>query len=212
MGNTSWKCWVDPRPIKECPNYLEFGPADIIKIKRQYLVVAFDLLIMFLILFLIACVVIYFYPAMELALQIFQLGMQVGSYLETGIAYFFSLWNWFASLIFNALESFTRLTGANSAIYWLLALELCVFSILYVMMGFQYAYQKFIDSTIFEVFYFLNTPFRWIRVNILESWFGTVLGNILALFFVPIEAFEVLLAVPIGFIIWLFRSARDSRD
>lgn len=172
--------------------------------------VAFNYIVLFsVVLVILALFGLVLMPGFEFFQTFITFATWVGSLVESGMSKFFSLYFWVWDGLKSFVEYFRELVGGNEIIFYLFGLELGLFGLLYVFLGFWQAGQRFMSTPIYEVYRWLNTPIRWIRINLLQDWFGVFLGNIISLFFAPIEVVIFFISLPIGGVIWFVRKIRD---
>lgn len=153
-----------------------------------------------------------FFPSIELFGSLLGVVEFIAGYIQSGFYYFFWFWLQAYDLAKGFTESLMDGLGGNPFLFYALGTELVLYCFLFVVLGFWQAGQRFMSTPIYDVFHWLNTPFRLLRTMFFQKYFGVIAGNMLMLFFMPLEALLVLLSVPIGGVIWVVRGVRGEED
>lgn len=153
-----------------------------------------------------------FFPSIELFGSLLGLIEWFAGYIQSGMYYFFWFWMQAYGLAKDATDALMEGVGGNPFLFYALGTELVLYCFLYVILGFWQAGQRFMSTPIYDVYHWLNTPLRLFRTRVLQKFFGVIIGNLLSFFFMPLEALIVLLSIPVGGVIWMFRAVRDRED
>jgi hypothetical protein len=208
----TFQCYFvwDPDPEYDCPEEIVFPAGGLLglligDIPRKSVVI-FDWLALFIVIGVFALILM---PVFTFLGPLVDAFIWVAQMIESGVMNFFYLWYWGYEQLRGWIETIQVSTEGSPMLFWILAMELLIFSVGYVALGIFTAGQKFISSPAFDVYNFLNTPFRWFRKSVLQALFGKFLGNVISLFFFPLEALLVIISILIGLIIYAFRLMRD---
>lgn len=205
-------CYLMLHPERECDDEVCFNLilSDVCVFKRTTVVMMNWIALGIVGMIALMSIMTVIYPLSEYAIQFFEWASWLASYLESGIFYLFTLWREGYGILYNFIDYLRDLTGGNSFIFKALFGLLAVFSLEFVALGFWKAAQNYIASPVYHVYYFLNTPLRYVKENWIYPLFGRFFGTILSLFLMfPIEMTLVILSLPIAAVMYVFQLIRD---
>lgn len=158
-----------------------------------------------------ALVLWYIFPAFSIFGEVVSWMYDLTTYLFTALDSLVGIWYWFYNVINGWTDSLQKSLGGSPTLWWLLGMELILLSLSWVFAGVMGIYHVLLDTPIQKVFGILNTPFRWIRIQVLQRFFGKNLGNILSLIELPLEAMVFLISLPISLIYWAFQKLAKGK-
>lgn len=174
----------------------------------------FELSIGFLVLMVGALIMWYIFPAFSIFGEIFEGMYDVSIYAFRSLGSIFEMWTWLFGVVMNFFTDtmMKSIGGGNPALWWLMGAECIGLSVAYVFAGIMGIYHSLLNTPIETVFGTLNTPFRWMRINVLQKFFGKTLGNIISLIELPLESMVFLISLPIALVYWGYEKLIDGKN
>lgn len=169
----------------------------------------------FIILGLLALLLVtwYIFPALGFVNDIFTWLYDVTTYIYRAFAELFTMWGWLWGVTMRFFtQTLAGTVGGSEILWWLMGAELMLLSVVYVLFGIMGIWHELMDTDIEKIFSVLNTPFRWIRINVLQKFFGKILGNILSLIELPLESLMFLISLPLAGLDWVYEKLVEGKN